>query len=271
MARVSSNEAKVTINGTLLKGVQSVSMDFDLEILDVPVLLNKRNQDFVTDKGIIGDSTTGSFTVTYYANDSSYDPFGSATQSIDDFIITDDLEVFLPNAGYKMLGANLTSCNLEVSIGGFLTYSLTYEFDRVESGGSTTAGEDADTTVYNPSDLPFVFYSDITPSGIFSGLCAQSISVTLDTPRKIVKKYGGGIIRQPDIPYKVLMEISVNRNDYFDLFGTNEEITADKVFSFSGGTLSYSFPQSRAISVSEGLDLDGTATQNINFEKILTN
>ena len=58
MARVSSNEAKVTIDSSILKGVQSVSMDFDIEILDIPVLLNKRNQDFVNDKGIVGDSTT---------------------------------------------------------------------------------------------------------------------------------------------------------------------------------------------------------------------
>jgi len=270
MARISSNEAKVTIDGAILKGCQSVSMDFDLEILDMPILLNKRNQNFVIDKGIIGDSTTGSLSVKYYANSESYDPFGSATQTIDAFIITSNVDVVFPNGSYKITGASLVSCNLEVSIGGFLNYTLGYEFDRLESSGSaTTAGQDADPTDYNPNNLPFVFYSDITPSGVFSGLCAQSISVTLNCPRKIIKKFGGGIVRQPDLPFKVEMEMSLNKNDYREL-SSNQEVTADKIFSFSGGGLSYSWPQSRAIGVSEGLEIDGAATQNVKYEKILT-
>ena len=272
MARISSNDASVEINGVALEGVQSINLDYALDSFEFSSLGSVYYQELIS---AVSEKKTSTFNVVYHAHLGGYDLLASDDKiSIERFIPKVNKITFsCKEGGFELENCYVTSVNLSSEIGGFLKYNLTFECDEPK-----TITSEFTETQYTIADGPeFFYYKGSTVGGVFLGKCVQSFSLSVDIPRKIIKPFGLNAItsRQPETPILGSLNVEINKGgDFIDITPITKNLLIDQSFVFNalgykGGSLNYTVNLLRYKSITESLELDGTATNSVVYDLFL--
>lgn len=251
-SRIPSGDINVFISGSNIKGVQSASVSGDLDAVEIGGFASLSNLDI----NVLKTKQTFSASVTFLHG--QYNSFMASPVLPAMAGFNGDVEIVSRlNGSIKIENCYLISAELSVDVEGSLVSTLTFEGDKLINGDSSFTRFDEKLTT-NEGNVSVLLGSQV---GVVSEICATSLSVKFDLPRKPIMAYGGGtVIRIAETPIKDgTITLTGNMEDAIGLFSVNAGIKEANEADISIGGL-YTFNNCRYISLSESADINGTLT-----------
>jgi hypothetical protein len=273
VSQVKSNDTRVYINSSPLIGVQSLNWDTPKKTENV-----REGGEIAIKRSINSHSDDGKISLRGLlaegAGDLFFDVQNSGLLSHESFVISARDKV-----GERVAsGCYLSSYGLDFQVNALVDISAEYEFDNYSyntTGNILNSGDTSNRfSVFQPQDI--TFYGDWAESIGSTGICAQSISVSVSLDRSPVRVLGNQTPRFRNIKLPVLGKCSIEALKR-DSTGINLSPQID-----SGGTLTVvcegtgtsrtvTMENARLIGLSESLDINNRASINFEYEFSPTN